>query len=116
MSFMSTAPQIGFSMTVSASELRKVREAAPRSRMSSPRLLTVILTLLPDSEGKRGGLPPGSEAWDTGSELEWRNWQTHGTQNPAPFTGHESSTLSSSTYLSPGRTLIPFFKANRESS
>jgi hypothetical protein len=29
--------------------------------------------------------------------LEWRNWQTHGTQNPAPFIGHESSTLSSST-------------------
>jgi hypothetical protein len=31
--------------------------------------------------------------------LEWRNWQTHGTQNPAAFTGHESSTLSSSTIL-----------------
>ena len=29
--------------------------------------------------------------------LEWRNWQTHGTQNPAPFTGHEGSTPSSST-------------------
>src|SRR6266852_2650116 len=37
------------------------------------------------------------ETWDTGIELEWRNRQTHGTQNPAPFTGHESSTLSSST-------------------
>src|SRR5689334_23258425 len=29
--------------------------------------------------------------------LEWRNWQTHGTQNPAAFTGHEGSTPSSST-------------------
>ena len=29
--------------------------------------------------------------------LEWRNWQTHWTQNPAPFTGHEGSTPSSST-------------------
>ena len=29
--------------------------------------------------------------------LEWRNWQTHGTQNPAPFTGREGSTPSSST-------------------
>ena len=29
--------------------------------------------------------------------LEWRNWQTHGTQNPATFTGHEGSTPSSST-------------------
>ena len=31
--------------------------------------------------------------------LEWRNWQTHWTQNPAPFTGHEGSTPSSSTML-----------------
>ncbi len=29
--------------------------------------------------------------------LEWRNRQTHWTQNPAPFTGHEGSTPSSST-------------------
>ena len=29
--------------------------------------------------------------------LEWRNWQTHWTQNPAPFAGHEGSTPSSST-------------------
>ena len=29
--------------------------------------------------------------------LEWRNWQTHWTQNPAPLTGHEGSTPSSST-------------------
>ncbi len=29
--------------------------------------------------------------------LEWRNWQTHRTQNPATFTGHEGSTPSSST-------------------
>ena len=36
----------------------------------------------------------------TETRLEWRNWQTHGTQNPAPFTGHESSTLSSSTIRS----------------
>ena len=31
------------------------------------------------------------------SMLEWRNWQTHGTQNPASFTGYEGSTPSSST-------------------
>ena len=31
--------------------------------------------------------------------LEWRNWQTHGTQNPALFTEHEGSTPSSSTSL-----------------
>jgi bacillithiol biosynthesis cysteine-adding enzyme BshC len=30
-------------------------------------------------------------------QREWRNWQTHGTQNPAAFTGHEGSTPSSST-------------------
>ena len=29
--------------------------------------------------------------------LEWRNWQTHGTQNPASFTRYEGSTPSSST-------------------
>jgi hypothetical protein len=28
---------------------------------------------------------------------EWRNWQTHGTQNPASFTGYEGSTPSSGT-------------------
>ena len=28
---------------------------------------------------------------------EWRNWQTHGTQNPAPFTGHVGSTPTSGT-------------------
>jgi hypothetical protein len=32
--------------------------------------------------------------------LEWRNWQTHGTQNPASFTGYEGSTPSSSTKYS----------------
>ena len=32
--------------------------------------------------------------------LEWRNWQTHGTQNPASFTGYEGSTPSSSTISS----------------
>ena len=31
--------------------------------------------------------------------LEWRNWQTHWTQNPAPLTGREGSTPSSSTIL-----------------
>ena len=31
--------------------------------------------------------------------LEWRNWQTHGTQNPATFTGHVGSTPTSSTIL-----------------
>jgi hypothetical protein len=34
--------------------------------------------------------------------LEWRNWQTHGTQNPATFTGHEGSTPSSSTKYASG--------------
>lgn len=29
--------------------------------------------------------------------LEWRNWQTHGTQNPAELRLHEGSTPSSST-------------------
>ena len=29
--------------------------------------------------------------------LEWRNWQTHGTQNPAGFTSHVGSTPTSST-------------------
>jgi hypothetical protein len=29
--------------------------------------------------------------------LEWRNWQTHGTQNPAHFTVHVGSTPTSST-------------------
>ena len=38
-----------------------------------------------------------TRVWHNEVRLEWRNWQTHGTQNPAPFTGHESSTLSSST-------------------
>jgi hypothetical protein len=28
---------------------------------------------------------------------EWRNWQTHGTQNPATFTGHVGSTPTSGT-------------------
>jgi hypothetical protein len=36
--------------------------------------------------------------------LEWRNWQTHGTQNPAPFTGHVGSTPTSSTINSKGLT------------
>ena len=31
--------------------------------------------------------------------LEWRNWQTHGTQNPATFTGHVGSTPTSSTTI-----------------
>ncbi len=31
------------------------------------------------------------------SRLEWRNWQTHGTQNPAFFTEHVGSTPTSST-------------------
>lgn len=30
---------------------------------------------------------------------EWRNWQTHGTQNPATFTGHVGSTPTSGTTL-----------------
>ena len=34
--------------------------------------------------------------------MEWRNWQTHGTQNPASFTGYEGSTPSSSTIESIG--------------
>src|SRR5579871_4261949 len=43
----------------------------------------------------RGGARRRCYTEETG--LEWRNWQTHGTQNPAPFTGHEGSTPSSST-------------------
>ena len=35
--------------------------------------------------------------WAFRKMLEWRNWQTHWTQNPAPFIGHEGSTPSSST-------------------
>ena len=31
--------------------------------------------------------------------LEWRNWQTHGTQNPALFTEHVGSTPTSSTTI-----------------
>src|SRR5262245_40299569 len=31
------------------------------------------------------------------SALEWRNCQTHGTQNPAPFTWHVGSAPTSST-------------------
>ena len=37
------------------------------------------------------------ELWHTRNALEWRNWQTHGTQNPATFTGHVGSTPTSST-------------------
>jgi hypothetical protein len=33
--------------------------------------------------------------------LEWRNWQTHGTQNPALFTEHVGSTPTSSTISNP---------------
>jgi hypothetical protein len=36
----------------------------------------------------------------TGTALEWRNWQTHGTQNPAELRLHEGSTPSSSTMKS----------------
>src|SRR5437762_13134354 len=38
--------------------------------------------------------------------LEWRNWQTHGTQNPASFTGYEGSTPSSSTIENLGGSLF----------
>ena len=38
--------------------------------------------------------------------LEWRNWQTHWTQNPAPFTGHEGSTPSSSTNRPPDSSVL----------
>ena len=41
--------------------------------------------------------------------LEWRNWQTHGTQNPASFTGYEGSTPSSSTNRRQQRSLLVFF-------
>ncbi len=33
------------------------------------------------------------------NRLEWRNWQTHGTQNPASFTRYVGSTPTSSTNL-----------------
>ncbi len=42
-------------------------------------------------------LPPPTAA----RMLEWRNWQTHWTQNPAPVTGHEGSSPSSSTTPAP---------------
>src|SRR6516164_2092163 len=44
--------------------------------------------------------------------LEWRNWQTHGTQNPATFTGHEGSTPSSSTINFQDLRVLPPFPPN----
>ncbi len=35
--------------------------------------------------------------WEFCKALEWRNWQTHGTQNPASFTRYVGSTPTSST-------------------
>jgi hypothetical protein len=50
--------------------------------------------------------------WHTGIAPKWRNWQTHGTQNPATFTGHVGSTPTFGTKISPairlyGCTPIP---------
>ena len=39
------------------------------------------------------------ELWHTKIAPKWRNWQTHGTQNPAPFTGHVGSTPTFGTNL-----------------
>ena len=44
-------------------------------------------------------------------KLEWRNWQTHGTQNPAAFTGHEGSTPSSSTTINSIVYRLPAFSS-----
>ena len=56
----------------------------------------VILKTVPQPSSQA---PPRASdiLFKTHSRLEWRNWQTHGTQNPATFTGHEGSTPSSST-------------------
>jgi hypothetical protein len=54
-------------------------------------LQTITETITVRQLGERGKLKPVSHL------LEWRNWQTHGTQNPAPFTGHVGSTPTSST-------------------
>jgi hypothetical protein len=58
---------------------------APRKCAESDRTTTVRLA-------RRYGKLKGAKHL-----LEWRNWQTHGTQNPAPFTGHVGSTPTSST-------------------
>ena len=39
---------------------------------------------------------------------EWRNWQTHGTQNPALFTEHVGSTPTSGTNYALTFATIPF--------
>ena len=56
--------------------------------------------------------------WLCSFTLEWRNWQTHGTQNPAPFTGHVGSTPTSSTketnYLIGYRKLVNLWSAGRK--
>ena len=54
-------------------------------------LQTITKTITVRQRRKRGKLKRVSHL------LEWRNWQTHGTQNPAPFTGHVGSTPTSST-------------------
>src|SRR5579884_2804488 len=46
---------------------------------------------------RRNGLDCYTLFCQPNSLLEWRNWQTHGTQNPATFTGHVGSTPTSST-------------------
>jgi hypothetical protein len=54
-------------------------------------LHSITRTITVREEQKRGKLQRVIDL------LEWRNWQTHGTQNPAPFTGHVGSTPTSST-------------------
>jgi hypothetical protein len=54
-------------------------------------LQTITKTITVREQPKRGKLKRVIDL------LEWRNWQTHGTQNPAPFTGHVGSTPTSST-------------------
>ena len=66
--------------------------ALPSARNRAARLADPGDGSLPGA--RRGRVPTASRG-----TLEWRNWQTHWTQNPAPFTGHEGSTPSSSTIV-----------------
>ena len=68
--------------TVELAQARKMRRNLPRTTTRTTRVR------IPRIYGKLKGVI---------LLLEWRNWQTHGTQNPAPFIGHVGSTPTSST-------------------
>jgi hypothetical protein len=76
---------------VTAGENRYSRRAGNPRRIEAraPRTITRTITV---REARNCGKLKGVYEL-----LEWRNWQTHGTQNPALFTEHEGSTPSSST-------------------